>query len=64
MTLRTLDEVRKLLSHIPKERRALSSWQHVDRTLQTCATCEDPANVSVALQPVLQAERVPYYTPD
>jgi hypothetical protein len=26
MTLKTLADVRKLLSHIPKERRQLSTW--------------------------------------
>jgi hypothetical protein len=34
MTLKTLADVRKLLSHIPKERRQLSTWQHVEATLQ------------------------------
>ena len=28
MTLKTLAEVRKLISHIPKERRQLYTWQH------------------------------------
>jgi len=31
-----------------------------ENELQACARGEDPANVSVALQLVLQAERVPY----
>jgi hypothetical protein len=60
LTLRTLADVRKLLSHIPKERRELSTWQHVEKTLHDCAAGEDPVNISVALQIVLQAERVPY----
>jgi hypothetical protein len=30
MTIKTLSDVRKLVSHIPKERRELSTWQHVD----------------------------------
>ena len=30
MTLKTLADVRKLLGHIPKERRQLSTWQHVE----------------------------------
>jgi hypothetical protein len=49
-----------LLGHIPKERRQLSTWQHVEATLQECAAGDDPANISVALQIVLQGERVPY----
>jgi len=60
MTLKTLGDVRKLIGHIPKDRRALSSWQHVEATLQACAAGDDPENISVALQIVLQAERVPY----
>jgi hypothetical protein len=42
--------VRKLIGHIPKERRQLSTWQHVEPTLQACAAGEDPENISVALQ--------------
>jgi hypothetical protein len=60
MTLNTLADVRKLLGHIPRERRELSTWQHVEKTLQECAAGDDPVNISVALQIVLQAERVPY----
>jgi hypothetical protein len=60
MTLRTLADVAELLGYIPKQRRALSSWQHVEKTLQACARGDDPANIGVALQLVLQAERVPH----
>ena len=59
VTLKTLADMRKLLGHIPKERRALSTWQHVEKTLQECAAGDDPENISVALQIVLQGERVP-----
>jgi len=48
--------VRKLLGHIPKERRQLSTWQHVEATLRE----SEPPDVSVALQIVLQMERVPF----
>jgi hypothetical protein len=60
MTLKTLADVRKLLGHIPKVRRELSTWQHIEKTLRECAAGEDPVNISVALQIVLQAEGVPY----
>jgi hypothetical protein len=60
MTLKTFADVRKLLAHIPTKRRELSTWQHVEATLQACAGGDDPVNVSVALLLVLQAERVPY----
>jgi hypothetical protein len=52
--------VRKLLGHIPKDRRELSKWQHVEKTLLECAAGDDPENISVALQIVLRGERVPY----
>jgi hypothetical protein len=35
--LKTLADVRKLLGHIPKEQRQLSTWRHVEATLQACA---------------------------
>jgi hypothetical protein len=60
MTLKTLADVRKLLGHIPKERRQLSTWQHVEATLQACAAGDDTENISVALQIVLQGERAPH----
>jgi hypothetical protein len=60
MTLKTLADVRKLIGYIPKERRELSTWQHVEATLQARAAGDDPVNISVALQIVLQGERVPY----
>jgi hypothetical protein len=60
MTLKTLADVRELLRHIPAERRQLHTWQHVEKTLQECATGDDPVNISIALQIVLQGERVPY----
>jgi hypothetical protein len=62
MTLKTLADVRKLLDHIPEERRALSSWQHVETTLQACAAGNNIANISVALKLALVAEKVPYVT--
>jgi hypothetical protein len=49
MTLKTLADVRKLLGHIPEKRRQLSAWQHVEKTLQACATGEDPVNINGAL---------------
>ena len=60
MTLKTLADVRKLLGHIPKERRQLSTWQHVEKTLRECAVGDDTENISVALQIVPQGERVPH----
>jgi hypothetical protein len=44
MKLKTLADVRKLLVHIPKVRRQLSKWQHVEATLQACAAGDDPVS--------------------
>jgi hypothetical protein len=62
MKLKTLDDVRNLINHIPEERRASPSWQHVETTLQACAAGDHSANISVALKLVLLAEKVPYVT--
>jgi hypothetical protein len=35
---------------------------HAEKTLRACANGEDTANINVALQLVLQAERVPHTT--
>jgi len=50
MTLKTLGDVRKLLSHLPKDVRARSTWQGVANQLDTAARGADPADVAVALQ--------------
>lgn len=60
MTLKTLADVRALLRHIPKERRGLMTWRYVEKTLRECTAGDDVVNISVALQLVLQCERVPY----
>jgi hypothetical protein len=59
MTLRTLDDVRKLLRHLPADRRQLSTWQHVAVELDKAAVGADPINVAVALRLVLMLEHVP-----
>jgi len=56
MTLKTLADVRKLISHIPKERRALPSWQHVETTLEACAAGGNTLNISVALIELIKIE--------
>jgi hypothetical protein len=47
MTIKSLADVRKLLKHIPKEKRELSTWQHVQ--------------IAVALKIVFQPDGVPYH---
>jgi hypothetical protein len=60
MKLRTLTDVRELLGHLPKETRARDTWQHVETELTKAAAGADPMQVYVALQMVLQLERVEY----
>jgi len=60
MTLRTLADVRKLMGHLPAETRAKSTWQHVTDQINKAAAGADPRDVSVALQMVLQSEKVEY----
>jgi hypothetical protein len=60
MDLKTLADVRKLLGHLPKETRAKSTWRHVEAELKNAAAGDDPRDVSVALQMVLQLENVEY----
>jgi hypothetical protein len=42
MTLRTLADVRTLLSHLPKETRAKDTWQVVATALKEAAAGADP----------------------
>jgi len=58
MTIATLADVRKLLRRLPKDRRQLSTWQHVAAELDKAAAGADPVNVAVALRIVLMLERV------
>ena len=58
-TLRTLADVRTLLSHVPAERRRLATWRHVAKCFDDAARGGDIANAVVALQMVLSLERVP-----
>jgi hypothetical protein len=41
MTLKTLADVRQLLKHIPREKRTMSTWQHVEASL----SAGDPAEM-------------------
>ena len=59
MTLRTLADVRVLLSHLPKEYRAKETWRHVAKTLDEAAGGEiEPLEVAVALKLVLSLEGI------
>lgn len=58
MKLRTLADCRKLLRHVPAERRKLSSWQRVASDLKDAAVTDDVAGAAISLRLVLFMERV------
>ena len=58
MTLRTLDDVRKLMSHLPEDRRELSTWQHVAAEFANAAAGGDIEGAVIALRMVLILEHV------
>jgi hypothetical protein len=47
MTIRTLADVRTLISRVPKERRARATWQYGERQLAEAAAGE-PGNVTAS----------------
>ena len=58
-TLRTLGDIRALLSRLPAERRQQSTWRHVADRLNRAARSGDVNDAVIALRFVLQLERVP-----
>jgi hypothetical protein len=60
MKIKTLADVRRLISHLPRATRGKSTWQHVAAELDKAAAGADTASVSAALQMVLSLERVEY----
>ena len=59
MTLRTLADVRVLLSHLPKDYRAKETWRHVAKTLDDAAGGGiQPREVAVVLKLVLSLEGI------
>jgi hypothetical protein len=60
MDLVTIADVRSLLGHLPKETRALDTWQHVEAELKKAAADGNTAQMSIALQIVLMLEKVEY----
>ena len=59
MTLTTLADVRELLRHVPKERRALHTWRYVADQLEAAARGDvEAVHVSVALRMALSMEHV------
>jgi hypothetical protein len=51
MTLRTLDDVRQLMRHLPADRRARSTWQHVAADIE--AGGGDVEGAAIGLRMVL-----------
>jgi hypothetical protein len=58
MKLRTLADCRKLLRHVPAERRKLSSWQRVASDLKDAAVSGDVSGAAISLRLVLFMERI------
>ena len=57
-TLRTLDDVRRLMRHLPEDRRQMSTWQHVATQLERAATDGTVEHAATALRMVLMLEKV------
>lgn len=60
MTTATLADVRKLMRHVPADRRKLSTWRHVAAELDKVAAGAEVADVAMALRIVLVLEHVEY----
>jgi len=58
MTLKTLDDVRKLMCHLPAATLVKPTWQHVAKCLDEAARGTGPVHIAVALQIVLMLEGV------
>jgi hypothetical protein len=58
MDLVTLADVRKLIRHVPKERRKNLHWRHIAAELTAAAQGAEPTRLSVALRLVLSTEGV------
>jgi hypothetical protein len=58
MTLRTLADVRKLIRHLPAERRRLPTWQRVAADIEDAARGGDVTGASISLRLILMIERV------
>jgi hypothetical protein len=59
MTLRTLDDVRELMRHLPEENRSKAAWRYVALQLDKAATGTlDTVEVEIAVRLVLMLEGV------
>ncbi len=59
MTLRTLDDVRQLMRHLPEDRRARSTWRYVAQQVAEAASgAADPADAAISLRLALMLENV------
>jgi hypothetical protein len=59
MTLRTLDDVRELMQHLPEENRSKATWRYVASQLDEAANGTlDPGEAAIALRLVLMLEGV------
>jgi 2-keto-3-deoxy-L-rhamnonate aldolase RhmA len=56
MTLETLADVRKLMRHLPEDRRGRSTWRYVADQLAEAAHGADPADAAISLHLALMLE--------
>jgi hypothetical protein len=58
MTLKTLDDVRTLMRHLPQGHRERPTWRHVAAELEQAAAGAETVDVAIALRLVLSMEGV------
>ncbi len=58
MNLTTLDDVRKLMRHLPEDHRQRQTWRHVAKQLEEAAAGADTVNVAISLRVALMLEGV------
>ena len=58
MKLRTLADVRTLMSHLPADRKRMDTWKLVDDQLKAAAAGSDVDQLTVTLRLVLFLEHV------
>ena len=58
MTLRTLDDVRHLMRHLPEQRRSRPTWRRVAADIEAAAGGGDIEGAAIALRLVFMLEGV------
>jgi hypothetical protein len=56
ITLKTLADVRVLIEHLPEDRRAKPTWQHITAQIEQAAAGVDVVDLGIALRLALMLE--------